>query len=151
MGSRERERNLRHEIGKSAAAAVGQSRQAVEGVALQHRVLAAQMVELERQLAVVKESRRVDRALIDELKATRYDCVAVGKISDVVPLPEALRLIQDAIVRVNKRRVELDDRVYALEQRTIWQRLRAAFTRLSVDRGARGLSPRAYPGEGGRE
>src|SRR5712664_1834739 len=71
--AKEQRRNLKHQIGETAAAAVAETRELTARLAIEHKVLAAQMLDFERTVATVKEGRALDRkhaqGLAEQLEA----------------------------------------------------------------------------------
>lgn len=65
---KEQQRNLKHQIGETAADAVVGVRQIADRLSLEHKVLAAQMLDFERTIATVKESRARDLKRIEALE-----------------------------------------------------------------------------------
>lgn len=125
--SKEERRNLRKEMGTVAAAAVVELRGDVQRVNLEHRTLARQMLEFEGTVATVRQGRASDQERVRQ-QGARLD--ELGE--QLEALLAKFKELHETDERLNARRSELDDRVYAIERwalkhgrQTRWQRLRS--------------------------
>lgn len=139
---REQQRNLKKEIGATAAAAVGEVREVVAQISLQHRVLAQQMLEFERTVATVKEGRALDRARFEAFgeQLENFNARLDGQAARVTQLN---RIWSDGL--------ELERwRIARFENLTFWQRMWWNLTG-GLPSGLDELqqaSDLAYPGDG---
>jgi hypothetical protein len=130
--AKEQRRNLKNTIGDTATAAVADVRQLVDHIALQHKVLARQMLEFEQMVAVVKEARAADaRQLVVQLAELRAD---IGtERTHRLKLADEQRSYVDAADRDTRQAVDrivrfAVERLQRFERMSLGARLRWAFT-----------------------
>lgn len=116
---REQQRNLKKEIGATAASAVADVRQLVDTISLEHQVLARQMLEFERTVATVKEARALDKKSAEAAAAViaeQLENIDARLAQQTARLTQLNRIWCDGL-QLEQRR---NDR---FEQLTLWQRL----------------------------
>lgn len=146
MSERVRQRNLRNQIGETAAAAVSESQANVQRLGLQHRMLAAQMLEFERTVATVKAGRAFDRGVIDSHTAhiTELLAGAVAHNNELV----------DIRAELYRRALKAEHDERRIASMTWWQRLRWNITGRLPALAELGVptvdasTETAYPGDG---
>jgi hypothetical protein len=130
--AKEQRRNLKNTIGETATAAVADVRQIVDHIALQHKVLAKQMLDFERTVAIVKEARATDaKQVFDKLEELRANISA--ERTHRLELADQQRAYVDGGDRDTRQAVDrivrfAVERLQRFERMSLWARLRWAFT-----------------------
>lgn len=128
-------RNLRQQIGATAAGAVATAHESTKRLELAHQVLARQMLDFETTASRLVESRAVDRKAVEALREQVES--AHARISDErthrLKLAEDQRSYVDGADADIKRELRTDrqlatgslhNRIVVFESLTFWQRLR---------------------------